>query len=147
MYKKIVVAFDGSDPGDAALLQGAELAQLCKAELHLLGVVESAGGMLPNPAIEVLETERLYLQEALAGSVRDLGRQGIAALTCIRDGDAAREIIAYAHEIKADLAIIGHSDKGLLARWFEGSVGARLLDEMPCSLLVAKDGAQPSLQH
>ena len=144
MYKKILVAYDGTKPGNAALHQGAELARLCKAELHVLAIVVTAGGLVLDPAVvsnELLETERTYLLEALAESVRDLAKKGIHPKTSIRDGEASREIMAYAHEIKADLAVIGHSHKGLLARWFEGSVGTQLLETMPCSVLIATDAA------
>lgn len=143
MYRTILVAYDGTGPGNAALRQGVELARLCKAELHLLGIVVTAGGLLLDPAVvsnDLLAAERHYLVDAMADCVAVLGRQGLAAQTCIRDGEPAREIIAYAHEINADLAVFGHSDKGLLARWFEGSVGAALMADMPCSLLVATDG-------
>jgi nucleotide-binding universal stress UspA family protein len=58
-------------------------------------------------------------------------------VTAIRDGEAASEIIAYVHAVKADCVVVGHNHKGVLARWFEGSVGTRLLDALPCSLLVA----------
>ncbi len=150
MYKKILVAFDGTKPGNAALDQGADLARLCKGELHVLAIVVTAGGLLLDPAVvsnDLLETERAYLVEALADAVRDLDKKGIDAKTCILDGDAAREIMAYAHKIKADLVVIGHSEKGLLARWFEGSVGTQFLDELPCSLLVATGGSHPSPRH
>lgn len=137
MYQTIVVAFDGTDAGQAALQHGADLARLGKAELHVLGVVVSSGGMLLDPAIvpfELLEAEREVLQTAMADAMRGLGHH---ALTVTRDGEPTREIIAYAHEVKADLVVIGHGHKGLLARWFEGSVGTHLLDAMPCSVLVA----------
>jgi len=147
MYKTIVVACDGTGPGEAALHQGGELAKLCKADLHVLGIVVTAGGLLLDPAIlpvDLLATERQILQTALADAVRDLGRRGIKASTSIRDGDPAREIVTYVKDIKADLAIVGHSERGPWARWFEGSVGASLLDTLPCSLLVAIDGAPRS---
>lgn len=140
MYKKIVVAYDGSDAGEAALRQGAELARLCKAELHLLGVVVSSGGLLLDPAtvpLELLETERSVLLTAMTDTVHDFHRRGITAVTAIRDGEVSREIEAYIHEVKADCVVVGHSHKGVMARWFEGSVGTRLLDALPCSLLVA----------
>ena len=141
MYQKIIVAFDGADAGQAALQQGADLARLCRAELHVLGVVVSSGGLLLDPGIvplDLLEAEREVLQAAMADAVRGLGHH---ALTVTRDGEPAREIIAYAGEIHADLVVIGHGHKGLLARWFEGSVGAHLLAAMPCSVLVAIAGA------
>jgi len=34
MYRKILLAYDGSTFSAAALSQGAELASLCKVELH-----------------------------------------------------------------------------------------------------------------
>jgi nucleotide-binding universal stress UspA family protein len=140
LYRKIVIAYDGNTGGEAALQQGAALARLSKAELHLLGVVVSSGGLLLDPAIvplELLETERSVLLAAMMDCVHDLGQQGIAAVTAIRDGEPAREIIAYIDEVKADCVVVGHSHKGMLAHWFEGSVGTRLLDALPCSLLVA----------
>jgi nucleotide-binding universal stress UspA family protein len=143
MYRKIVVAFDGTAAGEAALTQGADLARQCHAALHLVGVVVSSGGMLLDPAIvpmDLTDAERQVLQAAMTDTVRDLARHGVSAVTVIRDGEPAREIIAYVHEIAADLVVIGHSDKGILARWFEGSVGTRVLDAMPCSVLVAIAG-------
>jgi nucleotide-binding universal stress UspA family protein len=140
VYHTIVVAYDGTETGEAALRQGAELARLSRAELHLLGIVVSSGGLLLDPAVvslDLLEAERQVLQAAMDDSARALGRRGLTAVTSIRDGEPAREIIAYVQEVAADLVIIGHSHKGLLARWFEGSVGTHLLDAMPCSLLVA----------
>jgi nucleotide-binding universal stress UspA family protein len=142
MFKKIVVAYDGTGPNNAAVHRGGELARLCKADLHLLGIVVTAGGMLLDPAIvsvDLLETERQYLNQGLAEAVRDLALRGVHAKTCIRDGEPSREIIAYIHEIQADLVVVGRDDKGRLARWFEGSVGTQLFDTLPCSLLVATD--------
>ena len=150
MYQKIVVAYEGSGASDAALRQGGELAQLCGAEVHLLGIVVTSGGLLLDPAFvpdELLETERSILLEAVEDRARELGHQGIIVKTCIRDGEPSAEITAYIKESNACLVIIGHRHKGLLARWFEGSVGAHLLEDLPCSLLVAIDTAPPLLQN
>jgi nucleotide-binding universal stress UspA family protein len=46
--------------------------------------------------------------------------------------------------VDADLVIVGHSDKGILARWFEGSVGAGLVRDLPCNLLIASGEAEQS---
>jgi nucleotide-binding universal stress UspA family protein len=45
--------------------------------------------------------------------------------------------VRYVEEVGADLVVLGHTNKGLLARWLQGSIGARLLNQLPCSLLVA----------
>ena len=150
MYQKILVAFDGTVPGKAALHQGAELARVCNAELYVLAIVVTAGGLLLDPAVvsvDLLEVERHVLRDALDDAIRDLHAKGIKAVVSIRDGEPAREIVIYAHEINADLVVAGHSEKGVLARWFEGSVDTELLARMPCSLLIATAGWPLTSQH
>ena len=80
----------------------------------------------------------------MEAAVIKLGDHGLSVSTSIRDGDAVIEIAAYAREVKADLAVVGHDHKGFFARLFEGSVGASLLDHLPCSLLIATDGSHLS---
>ena len=45
MYKKVLLAYDGSIEGRRALREGAKLAQLCGAEVFLLAVVETASSV------------------------------------------------------------------------------------------------------
>jgi nucleotide-binding universal stress UspA family protein len=143
MFWKILLAYDGSAFGAAALRQSADLARLCKAELHLLGIVLTtsyralAEGL---GATDILGKERESLQQALDAAVRGLDAQGVNVISTIREGDPQAEIINYAHRINADL-VLGHSGKGTIARWFEGSVGSELLTNLPCSLLIAKGEA------
>lgn len=140
MYQKILLAYDGSSFSAAALRQGTDLARLCQAELHLLGIVVTTGSSLIVEAegqIDVWGLERQDIERALASAAHDLGGKGVNAITSIRQGDPAIEIVTYAHEIKADLVVLGHSEKGIIVRWFEGSVGTELLNNLPCSLLIA----------
>lgn len=142
MFRKILVAYDGSVYSKVALDQGAELARICKAELHVMGIVQTTGiASLAEGAgaIDVWGLERKQIATALETASRDLGVQGLNVATRIREGDAAEEIIFNAIELKADLVVLGHTDKGVFARWFEGSVGARILKDLPCSLLVASE--------
>ncbi|MHB8166561.1 MAG: universal stress protein [Sulfuricella sp.] len=140
MYRKILLAYDGSTFSAAVLQQGAELASLCKAELHLLSIVVTTGSMAIAEAVgpsDVWGLEQQDLQRVVEAAEQDLHSQGLTVVTCIRFGDPAVEIAAYAHEVDADLVVLGHTSKGMLTRWFQGSVGAKLLDYLPCSLLVA----------
>ena len=140
MYQKILVAYDGSSFSDVALHRGADLARLCKAELHLVGIVATTAYVVSTEVyggIDFWGMERKELQEALEGAARKLSGQGLNAKTSIREGVPTTEIADCAAELKADVVIVGHSDKGVLARWFEGSVGSGLLRELPCDLLVA----------
>jgi nucleotide-binding universal stress UspA family protein len=117
---------------------------LCQAELHLLGIVSTTGSSLIVEAegqIDVWGLQRQDIERALESAAHDLGGKGVKAVTSIRQGDPASEIVAHAHEIKADLVVLGHSEKGMIIRWFEGSVGAELLNSLPCSLLIATGAA------
>ena len=138
VFKAILVACDGTFPGNAALHQGVELARLCHAAVHVLGIVETLGGMMMEPAampLDLLETGRTALHAALSDALSGHGAIGAGAIVAIRDGDARGEIITYAKEIGADLIVMGHGEKGFLARLLESSVSTGLLADMPCSLL------------
>ncbi|HUW37057.1 MAG TPA: universal stress protein [Rhodocyclaceae bacterium] len=140
MYRKILLAYDDSTFSAAVLRQGAELASLCQAELHLLSIVVTTGVMAIAEAVgpsDVWGLEQQNLQRVVAAVAQDLHSQGLTVIACVRHGDPAVEIAAYAREVEADLVVLGHTSKGMLTRWFQGSVGAKLLDHLPCSLLVA----------
>ena len=140
MYRKILLAYDDSTFSAAVLRQGAELASLCQAELHLLSIVVTTGVMAIAEAVgpsDVLGSEQQHLRQVVEAAAQDLQRQGLSVISCVRYGDPAVEIAAYAHEVHADLVVLGHTGKGMLRRWFQGSVGAKLLDHLPCNLLVA----------
>ncbi len=142
MFKRILLAYEGSPETDAALSQAAELALLCKAELHLLGVCAATGtaALLQMDAPpELFAVGREQVQEALTSAANDLGKRGLSVNTFIREGIPAIEIAAHANEINADLAILGHTTKGFIARWLIGSTGADLIRHLPCSLLISAD--------
>lgn len=142
MYSKVLVAYNASKHSAEALKQGIAIARMSGAELHILGIVANTGGVAlagSAGAIDVLGVQHQRIQEALQSVLGELADQDVDAKTSISEGDPASEIIACAYRIHADLAVIGHSTKGALARWFQGSVGSRLLSELPCSLLIATE--------
>ena len=142
MFKKILLAYDGSEHTAAALGKAVELAELCKAELHLLGVkstINTATLLQADTPYPWFAEDEQKIESALSRAKRELGERGLAAETSVRQGSPAHEITSHAHEIQADLAVVGHSNKGVVARLFEGSVGAALVRDLPCSLLIVTD--------
>jgi nucleotide-binding universal stress UspA family protein len=139
MYRRILLAYDGSVEGRRALREGARLAQICPAEVFLLAVVESSPGYAMDAAtVPLMESEREEYEEILAEGARRLVALGFAPTTRLETGDPAQKIGAVAKEIGADLVVVGHRRRGALARWLIGSVGTRLIDQLECSLLVAR---------
>ena len=140
MYKKVLLAYDGSIEGRRALREGAKLAQFCGAEVFLLAVVETA------PALATLEggvaismDEQIAAYKAiLAEGVERLKAMGFTATARLGMGSAELEIAGVAQEIGANLVVVGHRPTGPLARWWFGSVGTYLIDHVRCSVLVAQ---------
>lgn len=145
MYQTILLAYDGATYSEQVLQRGAELARLCQAQLHLLSIVDTTGGMAiaeAAGATDVWGLEQTKLQTIVDKVMGELREQGLQVTACVRDGEPDSEIVRYAKEINADLLILGHTNKGMLSRWWQGSVCAKLLDHLPCNLLVVASKAQ-----
>ena len=141
MYKRILVAYDGSEAGQKALLDSRELAQWANAELHLVAVMPPASaliggeGYVYDPRIE--EEERREYDSILQEGLKHLQESGRSATGEVVVGDAVDEISRHAAKIGADLIVLGHKHlASWTARWWRGSVSKALIEHAPCSVLV-----------
>lgn len=141
MYRKILLAYDGSLEGRRALDEGAMLARLCNAEVLLLAVVDLSAGivMAEGTAPGVAEHQRQVYAQILADGADRLKALGFSVDTRLEFGNPAQEIALTARHWSADLVVAGHRRQSAFARWWSGSVGSSLLDDLPCSLLVAQN--------
>jgi len=140
LYKKILLAYDGSIEGRRALREGAKLAQFCGAEVFLLAVVETSSSVAALEAgVMVSMDEQFATYEAiLAEGVERLKAIGFSPTARLGMGAAGQEIAGVAEEIGANLVVVGHRPTGPLARWWFGSVGTYLIKHLRCSVLVAQ---------
>ena len=140
MYKKVLLAYDGSIEGRRALREGARIAQLCSAEVFLLAVVEvSAGtGTLDGGFVLPITEQIEDYKKILAEGVERLEALGFSPTSRLEIGDAGKTIAGVAEEIGAHLVVVGHRPQGPLARWWFGSVGSYLVKRLRCSVLVAQ---------
>jgi nucleotide-binding universal stress UspA family protein len=141
MYKRILVAYDGSEAGQKALLDSRELAQWANSELYLVAVMPPASaliggeGYVYDPRIEV--EERKEYENILQEGLRRLSEMGRAAKGEVVVGDAVDEVSRHAAKIGADLIVLGHKHlTSWTARWWRGSVSKALIEHAPCSVLV-----------
>jgi nucleotide-binding universal stress UspA family protein len=137
LYKKVLLAYDGSIEGRRALREGAKLAQFCGAEVFLLAVVEISSGSITLEggfAIPVEEQIATYKAEG----VERLRAIGFSPTAWLGMGAAGQEIAGVAEEIGANLVVVGRRPTGPLARWWFGSVGIYLIKHLRCSVLVAQ---------
>ncbi|HYE40870.1 MAG TPA: universal stress protein [Ramlibacter sp.] len=141
MYKKILLAYDGSDAGQMALLDCRELCNWNQAELHLVAVMPSAmsfvgleGGVYD---VELEEREKKKYRGVLEDGLRRLAEAGFTAQGEVVTGEAVDEINKYAKKIGADLIVVGHKHlDSWAARWWRGSISGALIEHAHCSVLV-----------
>ena len=140
MYKKILLAYDGSEAGQKALLDCREIAQWSQSELHLVAVMPSAmsfvgleGGVYD---VELEEREKRKYRAVLDDGLRRLSEAGFVARGEVVTGEAVDEISKYAKKIGANLIVVGHKHlDSWAARWWRGSISGALIEHAPCSVL------------
>jgi nucleotide-binding universal stress UspA family protein len=141
MYKRILLAYDGSESGQKALLDCQDIAQWGQSELFLVAVMPSpaafigAEGGVYDAGVE--ERDREQYQGILDEGIRRLAEAGHKANGEVLVGDAVDEIAKCATRIEADLIVVGHRHlEGWAARWWRGSVSKALIEHSPCNVLV-----------
>jgi nucleotide-binding universal stress UspA family protein len=141
MYKRILLAYDGSEPGQKALLDCREIAQWSGASLTLIAVmplqrqVVAAEGVIYEQG--VVDQDRERYRGILNDGLRQLIETGHEAQGEVLYGETVDEIARYARQIDADLIVVGHKHlEGWAARWWRGSVSKSLIAHAPCSVLV-----------
>ena len=140
MYEKIILAFDGSHEARTALREGALLARRYGSRVWLLCVLSDSSaitmveGVHPGAADQLTAASAALVEEGLA----KLKAFGLEATGHVVRGDPAPIISAFARKVSADLVVVGHRKRSFLERWWSGSSGAYIVDDVDCSLLVAR---------
>jgi nucleotide-binding universal stress UspA family protein len=141
LYKTIVLAYDGSEAGQRALLDCQEIGQWSQSKLHLVAVMPPP---MPAAAVEVWahnaqadEAERASYQAVLDAGVERLRGTGLEVQGQIVTGNSVDEIVRVAKAVRADLVVVGHKHlESWAARWWRGSVSKSLIEHSHCSVLV-----------
>lgn len=141
MYKRILLAYNGSESGQKALLDCNEIAQWSGAELFLIAAmpppaafVGGEGGVYDG---RYEEEERREYQAILDEGMQRLREAGHMVKGDVVVGDPVDAIAGMAKDISADLIVVGHKHlDSWAARWWRGSVSKSLIEHAPCSVLV-----------
>ena len=141
MYKKIVLAYDGSQSSQLALLNCKEFSQRENAKVHLLTVVPydlvTLGPEMPyyTSGQEKIEWNKYF--KILNNGIEQLTNSGVVAQGALCIGDPVDQIINYAQKISSDLIVLGHKHQSnWIQRWWRRSISKALIEKSPCSVLV-----------
>ncbi|MDT8356923.1 MAG: universal stress protein [Methanomicrobiaceae archaeon] len=136
MVHTILVAFDGSEPGERALQTALEWGETFGAEVHAIYVAEMRGFLseyLPSQrdltrVSQMIEEEGMRMERRIAIIA---SRNAQAVRTHRKVGDPRREILALAEIIGADLIMIGSRGRSGLKELLLGSVSSFVAGNSP----------------
>jgi CBS domain-containing protein len=104
MVRRILIGLDGSPLGRQAFQVALELARRYRARLLALSVVE---GLFPGTRGTDGTDAFAYYHQVQENAVEQAKAAGIALETATRRGHAARTLVEFAQEAKADLIVLG----------------------------------------
>jgi nucleotide-binding universal stress UspA family protein len=143
MYRNMLLCYDGTEQGYHALTEGCEVALAMGAHTHLLAILRSRGADL---ASETHGAGHLHEEQAAMRILREgvewLKARNLNAEGQLVFGDPVSHIATCARKLGCDLIVVGHRHRSRLARWWSEDEDARLMEQAPCSVLVAL-GVEP----
>lgn len=140
MFKKILVGYDGSKGGKAALQRAAAMAKQSGAEITAVWVREPLPrhSDLPGEFEEEAEAADEYFKERQKEVADAAAQHGIRIPCETRRGHPAKTIVKCADEGRYDLVVVGHSDHSELWGRLLGDTADRISDHAQCSVLIVK---------
>ncbi len=144
MFKRVLLCFDGSDPGRRALRRGAELAIQLNAQAYVLSIVPegmrdpylAAGAAGHACIVDVAENRN---QQALQESVAWLRSRGVTAEGYLASGNSIDQIAAFTKRLNIDLIVLGHYPQPSGGFWWTGAQRTSLAERANCCVFVAVD--------
>jgi nucleotide-binding universal stress UspA family protein len=148
MYKKIMVATDGSEPSTNAVKHAAGLAKLTGAGLVIVNVTESWSVLEAAQASESGIRDPVEQYEKLADNAAEktlnaaeaVAKQaGVACETLhVRDQAAADGIVTACKDNRCDLIVIGTHGRRGIDRMLFGSQAIKVLHHSEIPVLVVR---------
>lgn len=134
MFKKLLIATDGSKHSERAMEVAAGLALGTEAQVRVVHVREVTS---PIPSVETRREAAALVDDAVA----ELVKQGVDVSSSLRDakpGHIASEILGEADDWGADLIVLGHRGLSDLAGLVIGSTTHKLLHLADLPVLVVR---------
>jgi len=148
MYKKILIAFDGSEASKHALDHAVSIADLTKAEVHIMSVVprvmmpvfpDEGFGAAPVTAAQDMsdyqERMRTIYGKSLEEAVKDISGHYPDIKVETRP---SATIVDEAEKNNMDLIVIGSRGLGGITGWILGSTSRRIVESCTKPVLVVK---------
>ncbi len=147
-YKKILVAYDGSESAGHALRMASLLGRLDKSWIKVLAVLPTYQGDLELVGISrIKETITGPGQKLLAEAKRIADEEEVHVLCNLEQGEPFSKIVQVADDENCDLIIMGLKGFSQLERELIGGVSARVIGHTEKDVLIIPKEAALSWQH
>ena len=153
LFKRILVAYDGSAQSRRAMDYAADMASSCSGSLFVLTVVprmvmpafpDENFGSLPSPNspewADYQEKIGATYMKSQADVVADLKRHhpDLPIEASMMEGRPSATIVEQAEKAQADLIVIGSRGLGGISGWLLGSTSRRVVESCTKPVLVIK---------
>ena len=141
-FKKIVVAYDGSDHAKNAIRVASDIAKAFGSKVYVVEVVDTAAmlgmGLAPIPAEIINQIYEKARRDVNEGQelAKSLGVTDVEGQ--VLEGDPATSIIEFASKNGADLIVTGSRGLSTFKRVLLGSVSSKIVQESRIPVLVVK---------
>lgn len=145
--KKIVVGLDFSAASKPALEQAMALAEHHGAQLvvaHASGLTDASMAMhdeavrIGAPWKSYVEDRMQRAQQLLDEATESCRREGVSASARLSHAHADAALVSVAHDVDADLVVVGAHNRDVTDRWLLGSVSERVVRMCERNVLVAR---------
>jgi nucleotide-binding universal stress UspA family protein len=138
MYRKILIAYDGSEASRKAFETALTLAVQHNAELFVLSVARPPEVADEVETEAVIENARQHHRRMLAELKPALAAKKIKAHLEVAVGHPAEQIIYDADRHGVDLIVVGHRGRSKFARLLLGSVSKHVVQYADRPVLVVR---------
>jgi len=140
MFKKVLLAVDGSEHALRAAQVAAGLARRMESEeLRIVVAYDPIPPYLGEPNLQHAINNRLNeSQEILGKAVEAVGKVPAEVHTEVIEGDPAEAIINVAETRRSDVIVMGSRGLGRLAGLVLGSVSQKVVSHAPCPVLIVR---------
>jgi nucleotide-binding universal stress UspA family protein len=135
VFKRILVAFDGTENATKAFDRSLRLGSSLASEFAVVAVVCSSDFALESNARAIQEDAETQFKGAFRVLQRRARMAGIEPELMLRVGDPVEQILKVAAEWHADLIVTGRRRNGLLAR-LSFSVSRQVVTQARCPVLI-----------
>ncbi|MDD3471607.1 MAG: universal stress protein [Syntrophaceae bacterium] len=140
MYKRLLVAFDGSEGSRKALKKAVGLARCFDAELHSISVEVDLPQYVATVGefAEVKAQKDAYFEQLNKEAIELAQNHGVRLIPHVVSGHAVDCIVNFCKEGTFDLLITGFTGHSRIYERIWGGISRNLARFSPCSVLIEK---------